>query len=92
VTPEGITPAAAAPAAAAGQPQSIEEAAQALEGVFLSMLTDELFKGTEAFSASPMYGDLATEQLADELGRSGGLGLADVLIEQLGGGDDVDQR
>lgn len=92
MTPEGITPPAAAPAAEAGQPKNIKEAAQALEGVFLSMLTEELFKGTEAFKASPVYGDLAVEQLADELGRGGGLGLADVLIEQLRGEDDVDQR
>lgn len=92
MTPDGITPASAATSAAAGEPQNIKEAAQALEGVFLSMLTEELFKGTEAFEASPVYGDLAVEQLADELGRGGGLGLADVLIEQLGGDDDVDQR
>ena len=92
MTPDPITPAGAAPAAQPEAPADLREAAQALEGVFLSMLTEELFKGTEAFSASPVYGDLATEQLADQLGRSGGLGLADVLIEQLGGGDDVDQR
>ena len=93
MSPEGIDPTARATAApsagtpTAGAPADIREAAQALEGVFLTMLTEELFKGTEAFKASPIYGDLATEQLADQLGRSGGLGLADLLVEQLGGPD-----
>ncbi len=70
-----------------GSPSSVREAAEALEGVFLSMLTKELFRGTDAFEATPLYGDLATDQLGDQLGRLGGLGLADLLVAQLGGDD-----
>lgn len=87
-----ITPAtgAAAPAAAAasGDPQ-IREAAEGFEGIFMSMLVEQMMKGTQAADANPLYAGLATQKLGDELARQGGIGLADVLVRQLGGAPDA---
>ena len=51
----------------------------------MSMLVGEMMKGTETEAANPLYTGLMTEKLGDELARSGGIGLADVLERQLGG-------
>ena len=83
------TPAAAAAAPATGSsttdPQ-IRQAAEGFEGIFMSMLVDEMMKGTEVASANPVYSGLMTQKLGDQLARSGGIGLADILERQLGGG------
>ena len=42
-------------------------------------------KGTEIAGRQPVYAGLMTEKLGDQLARSGGIGLADVLERQLGG-------
>jgi len=85
--PDIATPAAPVAPAAAEAPagEGVREAAEAMEGVFLSMLVEEMFKDTESFGSNPMYGGLATEKLGEELARSGGLGLTDLLTRQLGG-------
>lgn len=75
---------AAAPGAGAVDPK-IREAAQGLEGVFISMLVDQMLKGTEVGQANPVYSGLMTEKLGDQLARSGGFGLADTLERRLGG-------
>ena len=75
----------AAPAAAAPVDTKIREAAEQFEGVFMSMLVGEMFKGTETEGGNAIYTGLMTEKLGDELARSGGIGLADVLEKQLGG-------
>lgn len=76
--------AGATPAAAAVDPK-IREAAEQFEGVFMSMLVGEMLKGTEAEGGNAIYTGLMNEKLGDELARSGGIGLADVLETQLGG-------
>ena len=65
---------------------AIREAAEGFEGIFMSMLVDEMMKGTQVSEANPVYSGLMTQKLGDQLARSGGIGLADVLERQLGGG------
>lgn len=86
-------PAPAAPAApgartAAGgtavDPQ-IAEAARGFEGILMSLLLEEMVKGTSIASGNPMHAGLITEKLGDSLAESGGIGLAAVLERQLGG-------
>ncbi len=77
----GVAPAAAATAA----DPKIREAAEQFEGIFMSMLVGEMMKGTATEAANPIYTGLMTEKLGDQLARSGGIGLADVLERQLGG-------
>lgn len=79
-------PTAAPAAAAASADPGIREAAEGFEGVFMSMLAEEMMKGTEVAQGNPLYSGLMTEKLGDALARSGGLGLADVIARQLGGG------
>ncbi len=76
---------AAAPAAAGSDPK-IREAAEGFEGVFMSMLVEEMMKSTEVSKGNPLYAGLMTEKLGDQLAASGGIGLADALEGQLGGG------
>jgi Rod binding domain-containing protein len=71
--------------APSSQGSAIRQAAEGLEGVFMSMLVDEMLKGTEVAQANPLYAGLMTEKLGDQLSRSGGIGLADMLERQLGG-------
>ena len=65
---------------------AIREAAEGFEGIFMSMLVEEMMKGTQVAEANPVYSGLMTQKLGDQLARSGGIGLADVLERQLGGG------
>jgi flagellar protein FlgJ len=85
-----LTAAASAPAPAAsaapGADPSIRQAAEGFEGVFMSMLAEEMMKSTEVAQGNPLYSGLMTEKLGDALARSGGIGLADVIARQLGGG------
>lgn len=90
-TPAGIAPVgapsapgAAREAAPAADPQ-VAEAARGFEGIFMSMLIDEMMAGTSIASANPMYAGLLTEKLGDSLADAGGIGLAAVLERQLGG-------
>ena len=75
----------AAPAAPAAVDPAVAEAARGFEGVFLSMLAGEMFKGTDLASAQPIYGGLATQAFGDALAASGGLGLAAMLTRQIAG-------
>jgi Rod binding domain-containing protein len=65
----------------------VREACQQFEEIFLRILLKEaridrsLGSGDEA--ASKMYGDMTREALAKALTQAGGLGLADVLYQQL---------
>lgn len=65
---------------------AIREAAEGFEGIFMSMLVEEMMKGTQVSEANPVYSGLMTQKLGDQLARSGGIGLADILERQLGGG------
>jgi peptidoglycan hydrolase FlgJ len=76
---------------AAGSPTvsrnaEIDEAAKGMEGIFMSLLVNEMFKGTEITEGQPVYAGLMTEKFGDQLADSGGFGLADVIARQLGGG------
>jgi len=51
----------------------------------MSLLLEEMVKGTSIASGNPMYAGLITEKLGDSLAESGGIGLAAVLERQLGG-------
>jgi Rod binding domain-containing protein len=86
VPPNGALTGAAPPAspASAGDP-AIREAAEGFEGIFMSMLVEQMMKGTQISEGNPVYAGLMTQKLGDELARSGGIGLADILEEQLGG-------
>lgn len=83
-------PAAGAPiapaAASAPVDADIAEAARGFEGILMSLLLQEMVKGTSIASGNPMYAGLMTEKLGDSLAASGGIGLAAVLERQLGGG------
>lgn len=88
-----VAPAAPAPAGAAATAGNaadvdprIQEAAKGFEALFMRMLVDEMFTGTELASAQPLYGGMMTSALADSLAESGGVGLAAMLTRQLGGG------
>lgn len=69
----------------AGVDPQIAEAARGFEGIFMSMLIEQMLAGTEVASANPMYAGLLTEKLGDSLAEAGGIGLAAVLERQLGG-------
>ena len=84
------SPAAAAPALrgareAGGADGRVAEAARAFEGVFMSMLVEEMFSGTELAAAQPVYGGLMTQKFGDALAESGGIGLAAMLTRQAEG-------
>ena len=88
VPPTGSSAASAAgssPAATSPADDSIRQAAKGFEGIFMSMLVDEMMKGTEVAKANPVYSGLMTQKLGDQLAASGGIGLADILEKQLGG-------
>ena len=77
-------PATAAPASTS-RDSEIDKAAKGMEGIFMSMLANEMFKGTEIATAQPVYGGLMIEKFGDQLAAQGGIGLAAVLARQLGG-------
>jgi Rod binding domain-containing protein len=79
-------PPAVAPAPQTAGDPKIREAAEGFEGIFMSMLVEEMMKGTETAEANPLYAGLMTQKLGDQLARSGGIGLADLIERQLGGG------
>ena len=81
-------PAAAAPAApaAAKTDPKVAEAAKGFEGIFMSMLVQEMFKGTPITEGpNSMYGGLMTQQFGDAMADAGGFGFAKTLTEQMGG-------
>jgi peptidoglycan hydrolase FlgJ len=88
-----ISPVSSAPQANASAATSttdaheadIKKAAQGMEGVFMSLLVNEMFKGTQITQGQPVYAGLMTEKFGDQLAQEGGIGLADVLARQLGG-------
>lgn len=86
-TPTPTRTSGAAGAADGGAPvdPQIAEAARGFEGILMSLLLEEMVKGTSIASGNPMYAGLITEKLGDSLAASGGVGLAAVLERQLGG-------
>lgn len=82
--PAAATPAASAAAAASGT-STVRQAAEGFEGLFMSMLVEEMMKSTSVAEANPLYSGLMTQKLGDQLAQAGGIGLADMLEGQLGG-------
>jgi len=75
-------------AAAAHNPQALKEAAQQFESLFTGMVLksmreanfgDSLFGSDQA----DMYQDMYDDQIASEISKGRGLGLADMLVQQL---------
>ncbi|MBJ3783910.1 rod-binding protein [Devosia sediminis] len=68
---------------------TIRKQAEDMEGVFLNMLTKEMFasiKGDENFGGGfgeETWRSMQAEQLANTMAQSGGIGLADDLMGQM---------
>ena len=72
------------------QMQRMRAQAEELEGVFLNMLTKEMFatvKNDENFGGGGFgeetWRSMQAEQLANSIARSGGVGIADDLMSQM---------
>ena len=71
--------------------ESIKQAAQQFESVFMGMLLSSMRKANESFGednplnsqATEFYRDMHDSQLATELSKKGALGLADLMVQQL---------
>lgn len=73
--------------------EGLEEASKQFEAIFLQMTlksmrdaSDALVGGESLFSSQnqKFYQEMADAQLAVEMGRQGGLGIADAMVRQLG--------
>ncbi|TPH17131.1 glucosaminidase domain-containing protein [Litorilituus lipolyticus] len=75
---------------------ALKEAAQQFEAIFMRMLLSSMRKAQEVLeSDSPFnsqstkfYRDMHDQQMAVELSSNGTLGLTDLIVRQLGGGED----
>lgn len=83
--PAGVVAAASPAQTGAVTDPQVVEAAKGFEGVFMSMLVNEMFKGTELTQGNSIYSGLMTEKFGDAMAGSGGFGLAAMLTRQLGG-------
>ena len=78
-------------AAASGNPQALREAARQFESLFTSMMLKSM---QEANFKDPLFGSdqgdlyqqMYDDQVAAEMSKGKGLGLADMLVQQLRGG------
>jgi len=75
-------------AAAAHDPQALKEAAQQFESLFTSMVLKSMRQadfGDSLFGSDQanMYQDMYDDQIAAEISKGRGLGLADMLVQQL---------
>lgn len=85
--PAPLAPVPTGPVAGSEQAK-IAEAANKLEGVFVSYLVEQMMKSTGMADSQPVYSGLVTEKLGDQLASSGSFGLAALVTGQLGGGDE----
>ncbi|WP_316860048.1 rod-binding protein [uncultured Cohaesibacter sp.] len=69
--------------------EQARQAAQEFEGVFISQMLSNMFEGvgetglTGGSYASSTYQSLLTETYADEITKSGGIGIADSVMREL---------
>ena len=84
-------------AIASGDEDVLQEAAQQFEAIFVQMMLKSMRKAQDALADedSPFnsqqvkfYRDMHDQQLATDLTSGGGLGLADVIVKQLGQTED----
>ena len=79
-------------------PRELVSAAQEFEALFIHLLMRSMRESiprSELFGEDRtvrMYEDLRDEELANTMARHGGLGLARLLVEQLGKDEDAAQR
>ena len=75
--------------------QALMEAAQQFEAIFLNMVMGSMRKANAVFEEDSlldnrytnMYRDMYDQQLTSELSNQGSLGLAELMVKQLGGDD-----
>jgi flagellar protein FlgJ len=75
--------------------QALMEAAQQFEAIFLNMVMGSMRKANAVFEEgnmldsryTKMYRDMYDQQLTSELSSQGSLGLAELMVKQLGGDD-----
>jgi peptidoglycan hydrolase FlgJ len=77
--------------AATQSPQALREAARQFESLFTNMMLKSMRSATEkdplfGSDQADFYQDMFDQQLAVQLGKGKGLGLADMLVRQLMGG------
>lgn len=84
-------------AIASGDEGVLKEAAQQFEAIFVQMMLKSMRKAQDALADenSPFnsqqvkfYRDMHDQQLANDLSSGGGMGLADLIVKQLGQQDD----
>ena len=68
--------------------KQLREACGEVEGMFITILLKEgmktqLDEDGEAAQSMEMFKDFAVEQVAQQLGQNGGMGIADLIYEQL---------
>lgn len=86
---EPVVPAAGSPAPGPGELARLRQAARDFEAIFLQQLVAGLRRAAVPGGAAPasaaqrLYGDLMDAELARAVARSGGVGLADVLVRDL---------
>jgi flagellar protein FlgJ len=85
-------------AIASGDEGVLQEAAQQFEAIFVQMMLKSMRKAQDALSDkdSPFnseqvkfYRDMHDQQLATDLTANGGMGLADIIVKQLGQHDEA---
>lgn len=80
-----------------GKKAALQEAAQQFEAIFMKMLLKSMRQAQDVLeSDSPFnsestkfYRDMHDQQMAVELSSNGTLGLSDLIVRQLGGGDNT---
>ena len=83
-----------APVSGKDSPEAIREAAKQFESIFVRMMLKSMRDASTALIDEPMfdssqmdmYRDMHDDQLALHLGAEQGVGLTDLLVQQLGGG------
>lgn len=78
-----------------GNDEALKKAAEHFESIFIGMLLKSMRKANSVFEeGNPMhsnttnfYRDMYDQQLATDMASRGSLGLSDLIVQQLGGGD-----
>jgi flagellar protein FlgJ len=81
-------------------PETIREAAKQFESIFMGMMLKSMREANAAIVDEPlldsaqlgMYQDMYDEQLTLHLGSTSGLGLTDILVQQLTGGQGTEPK
>ena len=74
---------------AANQHASVRKTAEEFKGVFLNVMMSNMFAGLETDGpfgggqAEETYRSLFVEEIANEIARTGGVGIADALMRDL---------